>query len=211
MPTISVCNTLCGHLVTIKYILVLIIFSKVSFGQTCDTLVDKRRNHTDSNGLKQGYWLEKQKVILSTSYSGLGSAEGCIYSENANYFIAAEGCYLDNKRIGKWQLYNNNTHLISVDREITYFPNDSICYTEIYKDLFINYNRDSTIITGSIKLPVETVYFNCKNQQGELYIEPKHKIIVIFPFKEYFDFETQLAKLQFGRYTWTIRELQNVR
>lgn len=184
--------------------ILLLTLSLTAIGQTCDTINGKVINCIDTSGLKQGYWEITRKKIIVSGYSGLGSKEGCRYFEKADFIPVAKGHYKDGKKIGTWDYYSDNDHLISVDKQITYYSNGNQKIENGTEQYSIEINKDTSEVTGQFFHDFDTIQINCKNQLCVLTLTNKTELIT-FPFSDIYGIEYELLRLRMGIYDREIR------
>jgi hypothetical protein len=186
------------------FIILFLLTSFTSFGQTCDTIEGKVFNCTDINGHKQGLWKEQRKILESTSYSGYGSKEGCRYSEKFRYKTLAEGLYSDNKKTGTWKYYEHNSNSTYVEREFTFNNNGTITEKNFIDNSVIEFSNDSTIIKGYIYHNGDTIDLAYSNKSGSFKLD-KEKVILAFDCPDFNKFDYELLRLKCGMFDRKIR------
>ena len=186
------------------------IISLTAFGQVCDTISGKIINCVDSLGQKQGNWEIYKKKIIESSYNGLGSKEGCHYSEKIELIPIAKGNFKDNKKIGTWDYYHKNDHSIFIEKQITYNPDGSIVEENLLKNYLLEFNGDSSIVTGYYYVNQDSIFINCRNKKCTLFLSNGSEINS-FPFEEYPHLEYELYKISLGYYEREIKILKNTR
>ncbi|MBL4752963.1 MAG: hypothetical protein JKY52_05085, partial [Flavobacteriales bacterium] len=108
----------------------------LTLGQTCDTINGHAINCVDSNGLRQGEWEQRKKIVLLSWYNGYGSENGCKYGEKAKYVTLAKGNYKNNKKTGTWKYcLDGDRDVIQIEKLITYYDNG----TTEEQNLYYNY------------------------------------------------------------------------
>ena len=164
------------HLLTI----LLLLIGAVTYGQTCDTVDGRTINCLDNLGQKQGYWKETKKHLEYSMYSGLGSKEGCRYSEVFSYRTVAEGEYKNNEKNGTWLYYYQDDKPYRYD---IFYLNGKII-KESYPDFIraklangnaseqnftynynIEFNSDTSYLAGNAWSRNDTIQINCINKQ----------------------------------------------
>jgi len=186
--------------------IIALAFANLTKGQSCGTIKGEIINCIDSAGLKQGYWKETRKKVLLSWYGGLGSKEGCRYGEDVVYLPVAEGYYQDNQKVGTWKYYSNNDHLISVDREITYFKDGGIKDDNFLEWYSIQLNNDTSIVSGYIFHDKDSVRVECK--MGTCRFElTNRKELLSFTLFEYFKLEYEMLRVTSGTYDIDIKKL----
>jgi hypothetical protein len=190
-----------------------------SFGQSCDTLDKKIINCVDQNGLKQGLWIYKKERLLSSSYSGLGSREGCRY--NAKYQTVAKirGYFQDDKRIGRWEYFYGG-HPLTLDRVETYYGNDDIKveyydYTiskggKLVDHYFFTFNSDSTEVTGVFYHELDNLTFSLANDICEINFSNNDSLMT-FLNCDFDKLEFEIHRLLYGVYDREIKIKNSVR
>jgi len=181
------------------------LISAYSTGQSCDTINGRIMNCTDSLGLKQGYWELRNKVVLGHGYSGYGSKGGCQYYEHAEYYLRANGAYLNSKEIGSWGYYSGD-HGERLEKEITYWLNGSKLERNYYPNYSIKINSDSNLIQGQYFHHFDTIKIKCENNRCAFQLS-FNKEITNFGFEKFEDLEFELFQLAFGHYEKSIRRL----
>src|SRR5690606_27848532 len=101
-------------------------FSCSSLAQNCTIIDGLAVNCLDQHNRKQGYWKEIQKELISTVHSGYGSVDGCQRKDVFNFYLLADGNFLNDKKTGVWNYYVLWTKLEDkfkiVEKEIHYLP-----------------------------------------------------------------------------------------
>lgn len=184
-----------------------LLTSLASYGQTCDTIDGQQINCIDSNGQKQGFWKERKKILLYSSYSGLGSKEGCQYKEVYRYLPGAEGQYKDNKKTGTWKFYGDNEHLISVEKEITFGENGTVKEENFRDSSVIEFNKDTSVVTGYIYYNGDTINLKCIDKKCTFKLNPNREIST-FEITDFNKFDYELLRLKFGMYDRKIKEIK---
>jgi hypothetical protein len=191
----------------------LLILSLPAFGQSCDSLDGKVINCVDSKGLKQGLWIYKKNRLLSSSYGGLGSDEGCRY--NANHEVIAEirGYFKDDMRIGQW-LYFYGDHSLTLDRVETYYTNGDI-KTENYDyatsttgkltdHYYLTFNYDSTEVSGKFYHELDSLKFSLENNICEIRFS-NNQSLMTFGNCDLAKLEYEILRLLIGVYDRDIK------
>jgi len=139
-------------------------FDKGLFHMLPDTFPN-RINCTDSNGLKQGWWID-YKVKYNPVDRPDELAKGS-YVDNYSY-----GRYKNNLKIGNW-ISVANVHLIyETQRDNYYYSKDTIMITSKFTlgESTLYYNADSSIIESKSLCTNEKypIYIECnkKNEKG---------------------------------------------
>jgi hypothetical protein len=169
----------------IKYIL--LILSLKSFAQN-----DSIKNIIDSNGIKQGYWLEK-KLMVSINFYKVVDSSNKISKENVKrYFPVSEGQYLNGQRVGKWIDYPDCLNYFDFNASSVELNEESI-------------NTDTTNVDGEIYLAIDTMKINCHNEDCKL-ITSNGKTLRSFKRK---DLENELLNTAQCRYNSLINKKKN--
>ena len=178
----------------------MILLSYFGNSQTCenfdrnlfhmlDKQVTNKINCKDSQGLKQGWWIN-----YSTSYNSTYKPDELDTGIYVGSYIY--GKYENSKRIGTWKTINN-VHLIYALRTTDYYySKDTILVTASFLDGGINksriyYNADSTIIhSSSYLVNGDTLNIKCEknNSPNSCLITYRDNLIKSFP-KENFEIE----------------------
>jgi len=185
----------------IKYLLSIpfLLTSFISFGQTCDTIDGKIFNCIDINGHRQGLWKEQKKILEYSSHSGLGSKEGCRYSEKFRHETLGEGYYSDNKKIGTWKYYGGNGHLAYVEKEVTLNKGGTITEKNFIDSSVFEFSKDSSIIKGYILHKGDTLNVAYSNGKGTFKFD-NDKVILDFDCPDFNKFDCELLRLKYGIY-----------
>lgn len=111
--------------------------------------IDTARNYIDSNGLKQGQWIER-KLIVNKDYYKINNSSRELRRINVQqFFPVSEGEYFNGKRVGKW---------IDYSECLNYFTYNNILDFESE-----NQRIDTSFVEGQLFLPLDTVKFTCLN------------------------------------------------
>ena len=182
--------------------LVSVLLSSLLVGQTCDTIEGRLINCVDTSGLKQGYWQERQKNILSSAYSGYGTKGGCQYSESAYYLIKSEGEYAHGRRVGQWiYYYRNGIATDSVTSRSSETQRSLPQAVPRPKQYILGYDSTGNEVQGQVFLASDTVLLRFTGDQ--FMIEAKNaRPIGSFPLA-HLDFE--IERLFAGVYDREIR------
>lgn len=196
-----------------KHLLVIlfIIISFLSSGQTCDTINGRLINCVDSLGRRQGKWETLKKTIVSGSYSGYGNKDGCQYIENSVWQPIVIGQYKDNKKVGIWEYivwegYDNSW----VEKNITYYDNGSIIESNRSYNSVIEFNKDSSVVEGFTIHDRDSIYITCTNKMCVFKLNSDKKIIS-FQYTDYEKFEYELLCLTLGIYNREIMKTKTNR
>ncbi len=90
----------------------------------------------------------------------------------------AKGHYKDNKKVGTWDYYNDNNHLISVDKQITYCQNGTIKIDHLIERYSIEINNDTSVVIGYFNHDLDTIKINCQNEMCSLTLTDKRELKV---------------------------------
>lgn len=189
--------------------ILLLIISLTTYGQTCDTIDGNLINCTDTAGLRQGYWEVTKKKILVSGYEGYGSKEGCRYFEKAEYYPRSKGNYKDGKKIGTWD-YHSGEHLISLDRQITYYEDGSIKDENLADRYVLNISSDTKVVTGQLYHDSDSISIDCQSNKCLLKLSNGQELMS-FHFTDLDKLEYELLRLNIGVYDREIKKKKNAR
>jgi hypothetical protein len=183
------------------FMIFFVLTELISFGQTSDTIDGQVVNCVDKKGLKQGYWLERKKILLLSGYSGYGSEKGCQYFEKNKYILSSEGLYIDDKKTGLWNYYDNlNNERGDIEKKIIYNKQNTQEINFTYK-YYLALNSDTTLASGHVYLDIDTIKFTCK--QRTCVAETSENItFLMFPIDK---LEFELCRIGLGVYNQAIR------
>ena len=166
----------------VKHAALIILFLAPFFGYAQKTKFSE--GHTDSLGRKQGYWRAGELRVVSSSYNGLGSVQGCRYEEVLDTTVWEEGYYQNDEKINTWKYYNNDCHNCkqklyllhnwqngkiiteqNLDEGFTrhFLPNGSIHEISTAYNYDINYTLGFALVQGQALYKNDTVLVDCNN------------------------------------------------
>jgi hypothetical protein len=186
-----------------------LFFSLSLFGQVCDTVNGDLINCVDSNGLRQGFWELKRENTLFSSYTGLGSKEGCLYSKNAEYFLLARGEYKDDKKTGSWEYYFGNKVAI-LERRVSYNKDGSVVENNFRERYKIKISSDTAKISGEFYHDLDTLTISCQNRVCSIML-PDGQEVLSFGFTNMDKFEYEFYRLRIGVYDRQIKKKKDKR
>lgn len=169
--------------------------SNLLFGQVCDTIDGQIMNCANSKGFKQGYWKERRKILYMSSDSDFGPETG--HKDYYRYLVLSEGNYSDSKKTGTWTYYIDfNNEQGEVEKQITYLDNGN-CIEEHFNYRYrIEYNADTSIVSGQVYLKHDTVQIKTL-EQNIVFMTSTGVEILSFAKNE---FQYELFKLVNGIY-----------
>jgi hypothetical protein len=192
---------LAGIFMRQAFIIFFVLTGLISFAQTCDTIDGQVVNCVDNKGLRQGYWLERKKILQVSGYGCFGIKDDCTYFEKNKFILSSEGLYIDNKKIGLWNYYDNfNNERGDIEKKIIYNNQSTqeINYTYKY---FISLSSDTTNGSGRVYLDIDTVKVTCR--QKKCIAETSENIRFLqFPINQ---LEYELCRIGIGVYDREIR------
>jgi hypothetical protein len=188
-----------------------IIFCFINFiavGQTCDTINGRLINCVDSSGRKQGKWETLKTRAILRSHSGYGTENGCQYIDNSVRQPIEAGQYKDNKKIGTWEYIEwEGFDYSHVAKTVTYHHNGSLTERNFLYNSVIEFNRDSSFITGFTIHKSDSIYVTCTNKTCVFALKANKKIIS-FDYTGYERLDYELSRLSLGVYN---REIMNIK
>jgi hypothetical protein len=178
----------------------------ISFGQSCDTINGRVINCIDSNGIRQGQWEIRRKILLVSGYNGLGSKQGCRYFEKSNFVTRSKGAYLGGKKIDTWVYYHDwGMDNGKIEKRITYYDNGAVKEENLYNNYVILISPDSSVANGYVIYNADTILIDCKSGQCNMLFNRSIKI-TSFPL---YQFDYEIERLFFGEYHRRIKEIKS--
>ena len=185
-------------------IFLFIMSSHLLFGQVCDTIEEQIINCIDSEGLKQGKWKEIRKILLFSADSDFGPGSG--HKDYCRNIILSEGQYLNSKKVGTWKYYRNfNNEQGAIEKTITYLNNGNCVEDHFYNKYNIEYNTDTTYITGHVYLDCDTVGINLNGNNISFMTSTEQEFLSCTRN----NFEYKLSRLVRGFYNREIKNKKN--
>ena len=139
-------------------ILIVLLTAQTGFGQDCMIFKTDTFNCTDSAHFKQGLWRTFEVYYISKNLEPYMDNDGkllfspytrCVPREitDSSLIITEEGLYKDNKKIGTWKYYINDTPISRTrESEITYHENGRITRVNLIDNYLIEINGDTSNI-----------------------------------------------------------------
>lgn len=185
--------------------ILLLLTTFISFGQTCDTMKGKVINCIDNNGQKQGLW--ENGIYDWRQQENYGPVPGfcqTVPMVRTRIRVTSTGNFFDNKKVGTWKYFADNHHLIYVEREVTYNENGTITEKNLLDRSIIEYNSDSTIITGFIYHNGDTINVACLNKKAVFKLS-NDMVILAFDCTDFNRFDYELLRLKVQVYDREIK------
>lgn len=189
--------------------LILLLFILVyleTYGQTCDTIEGRIVNCSDSGGLKYGEWefwnFQWRQKENYGPVPGFCQTAPLIHTRTT---LRSKGKYLEDKKIGRWEYFEDNGDAYGVSRVEIYEPDGSVKVVSDSKLVTTLYNQDSSLVTSTvIAQDKDTVYVSCEN--GNCTASFMDTEFIRFALKN-LDFEQY--RIVFGMYQRKIGEIKN--
>ncbi len=154
------------------FLCLILFFNKIGFTQTNILYNDTLINQIDTNGIKNGLWIE------------FANPELIMVSR-----IVSRGYYKNNKKIGLWYYYHANSDISGLKKTIDYQANGNLVIDFGYKLII---NKDSTKLSF---YDLETLCVECKKIKSKYFKCVKYKRNgAIFRKRNYLSFEECLNK-----------------
>jgi hypothetical protein len=152
-----------------KALLIILLFillrTSSLHGQTYDKIATYRYskgepiNKIDSIGQKQGLWLNYE-MFFNSPCSALSSKQS-----DTCFRQLSRGHYFNNKKIGRWEYYNDGGCYFSLERTETFNPDGSMVEIKFLNYVVTEYSPDSSLVTSTIRTASDTISVTCQDRR----------------------------------------------